>query len=100
MENKNPIERKNLVALMYASNSCYTKVVGIENISEKGFSIDIEEGRWSNRYFRDIEIGRGKCGEYKEGVIGVYDRTKISHLDSMVHDAKSATKESFTRQDS
>ena len=89
---------ENLVALIYSGNVCYTSVVSIDDLRVvDGCKIAPEEGVWkSNRYgARPMPIGeawhcdRGSRG----GVIGVYDRTNLSHLNSMISAAKKATED-------
>ena len=83
---------KDLVILMYTSNTCYTIVSStIPNIPE-GLQIDLDTCTWTfdgKRY----QIGGMRRCEYgcRWGVIGVYDRQNIQHLDAMVHHSKEAT---------
>ncbi len=90
---------EDLVVLMYAPNECYTQVVEAKGAEVKGLEISPEKGIWSFQKWRDVPIGRMRMltlptdgpYEHRFGVIGVYDRTKIEHLDSMVSHGKEAT---------
>jgi hypothetical protein len=98
----------NLIALVWASNTCYTKVVEPSCVSEheaRGgemdekpytwkwpkLELDLKKGTWTHGK-KHANIGRGYlpygCSHY--GLIGIYDRTKIKHLDMMVHEAMDA----------
>jgi len=88
--------KKDLVALIFASNTCYTNVVPLSKVRTKDFSVDIKRGTWSYGKWEDSRIGKSRyIGADKYGVIGVYDRTKIAHLNSIVHDGQEATRECF-----
>jgi hypothetical protein len=77
-------KERNLVALILAQNPCYTEVVSLKQI--KGLQIDLVAGTWT------LDGGTAKIGESGGGgIIGVYDRTKIKHLDAMVDDGREAT---------
>jgi len=101
-------EEKNLVALIFASNTCYTNVVELSEVSGKRVH-DPEDGWWN---WAKVELNLAK-GTWKHGrkhgsiggscryddggskngygLIGIYDRTNLKHLDSMCHAAKDAT---------
>lgn len=94
--------RGDLVVLMYADNHCYTNVVSADNLRVKksGATINERDGTWTAPHPSDPALApqtqpiggsryfhRGS----RWGVIGVYDRTKLEHLDSMVSDAQEAT---------
>ena len=89
------------MVLMYASNSCYTNVVGPDDkrVREAKVTIDADSGTWTeSKSFgysgeQTYKIGESRhCGRGSRwGVIGVYDRTDIAQLDSMVHAAREAT---------
>lgn len=85
----NKFDEKNLVALVFAPNNCYVNVVGLDKVV---VGIDIEKGVWYHKN-NAIPIGKGRYTKYKKGIIGIYDRTNIDHLDSMVHQVKEATRD-------
>lgn len=99
------MKKEDIIVVKFAPNICYAKVTTLEsaldefNQSEKGaFSVDLENKTWSYkpRSARDIlniPIGNSRhiSQELKFGIIGVYDRTSINHLDSMVHCVIDAT---------
>ena len=92
---KEKIRKKNLIILKYATNECYTQVVDLRTSSDKNFKLDLENRVWSFKEEENIPIGNSSnppgrgCGRY--GIIGVYDKTKIEHLNSMVHNAREFT---------
>ncbi|MAH03849.1 hypothetical protein CMI39_03635 [Candidatus Pacearchaeota archaeon] len=93
------IKEENLVVLTYAVNNCWTNVKEISDIDDKDFSINLEKELWSYRCWKDIKIGKKRSpyttysDECREGIIGVYDKTNIKHLDFLVHDAIESTKD-------
>lgn len=95
-------KKEDLVVLMYSDNTCYTRVVTLEEAEQKPrkssgyFKVDPKKGEWRREYrFRTVtkKIGESMYMDHgcRYGVIGVYDRTKIEHLDSMVYDGREAT---------
>lgn len=97
---------ENLVALIYAPNSCYCRVV---DYWIKGLEIDEDNMTWSYKnpsetFFRKhTPIQIGKCNHSMKncsfGVIGIYDRTKIDQLDQMVGDWQSVNSEDRNFED-
>jgi hypothetical protein len=86
-------KREDLVVLQYASNNCYVSVTEIDGNNQEldSLVLDLEKGLWSYRNYRDKQIGDSRlCSEQRFGVIGVYDRTNITHLNSMVNAVKDA----------
>jgi len=100
-------EEKNLIALIFADNTCYTKIVELSEVSGRKVH-DPEDGWWNwDKIELDLKKGTWKHGRKHGniggacrydggsrngyGLIGIYDRTNIDHLDSMVHDGKEAT---------
>jgi hypothetical protein len=90
---------EDLVVLQYASNNCYAQVIDLKDLKNKPedrFRVDVEKGLWNYRCWENVEIGQRRSpydqnrNKSKSGIIGVYDRTNVSHLDNMVHDVKSA----------
>lgn len=94
--------RSNLVVLIYADNNCYTSVVLPDDprVESSRARIDEQNGVWSAPHNSDPaksrqtqEIGEMRYFERgsRHGVIGVYDRTDIQHLNAMVSAAQQAT---------
>lgn len=92
-----------LVILTYSPNACYTSVHdGAKPI--KDLAIDLEKRTWSYSHWTNIRIGQSRSPYHqghkiKEGVIGVYNRNDTKQLDSMVGDAKEATREESYSED-
>ena len=95
------IRRKNLIALIFAPNNYYTRVVSIDDpeVIKDKITINLRAGTWrrhSKTHYKTYSIGTARYvrfGYGVNGVIGVYDRTDLGHLNSMVHDVKEATTE-------
>ncbi len=86
-------ERKNLVALVYAPNRCYTKVVHLnDEIVKNDVVINVARKTWKPKLGNSqlFKIGDSRHDQRGE-VIGIYDRTLITHLGSMVRHGKEAT---------
>jgi hypothetical protein len=105
---------ENLVVLMYAGNNStdefHTKVVDfaeLNNLNWKGQNvvIDLAKKVWNYHQYdlewNNVPIGQSRSlfprkavihQEYKQGVIGVYDRTNTKHLDAMASAAIEATR--------
>lgn len=82
---------KDLIILVYASNKCYTTVRSTEQNLVDGLEIDLDTCSWKfdgRRY----QIGEMRRCEYgcQWGVIGIYDRQDIQHLDAMVRHSNEA----------
>ncbi|MFA5992247.1 MAG: hypothetical protein WC796_00905 [Candidatus Pacearchaeota archaeon] len=92
------MNREDLVILRFASNTAYVQACNIEDIVDKDFALDFEGGKWSYKNWENVSIGTNRNsigpypGEYRQGVIGVYDRTNTEHLDAMVHATIAATR--------
>jgi len=95
-------DRKNLVVLMYASNTCYTTILEPGDPLVLKADVLIDEGKetWArpisgSENLKIIKIGDSHRCDYgaKWGAIGVYDRTNLNHLNSMVHAAREATRD-------
>lgn len=86
-----PIKNPKLVILIYASNTCHTKVVDIRAPID-GLSVDSDENTWTFDK-KTFTIGEIRHCEYgcRWGVIGVYNRNNLNHLNSMVRHAQIAT---------
>lgn len=102
------IDEKNLVALVWASNECYTNVVEPSFVSEREvpggemgeepytwkwakLELNLKKGTWEHGE-KHGSIGRGylPSGFSQYGLIGIYDRTNIEHLNAMISDAMEA----------
>jgi hypothetical protein len=83
-----------LVVLLYADNIYYTTVRSAEPHLPEGLTIDLDTCSWKFDG-REYHIGHMRHCEYgcRWGVIGVYDRTKIEHLNNMLHHSREATKQ-------
>jgi hypothetical protein len=108
-------ELENLVALCWASNTCYTTVCELKDIDNKRvydgedkkywswgkLKIDLEKGTWKQGE-KFGKIGRHFSGERmsccwndsRYGLIGIYDRTNLAHLNAMIFDSREATEDS------
>lgn len=98
------IKMEDIVVLQYASNTCYTQIVELKDAEEK-VDVNLERKVWTytalkdrDANFKNIKIGKARSPylnghEYRDGVIGVYDRRQTEHLDQMVHDANEAVRE-------
>jgi len=91
--------KEDLIVLMYASNNCYFEVVPYCD-EIKDLSVDFIKGTWSYREWKNNQIGKARdffykdgSGKFPEGIIGVYDRTKIKHLNSMIFDVIEARRD-------
>lgn len=82
---KRNFKLSNLVVLVFSANQCYVNVVPAKGF--KGLSFDLVAGTWWEVGGGTREIGQSGYGE----VLGVYDRTEIKHLESMVFRGKEAT---------
>ena len=86
--------RKNVVVLVYAPNNCYTRVVPLAEAEE--VTVNCQDGLWFDGGGTIRQIGEHRnCGldSVREGVIGVYDRSLIEQLNSMLHAAEYATRQ-------
>ena len=84
-----------LVVLQYSPNICYTQVLALKNVKHENY-VDVMRGLWSFDDWHNVAIGESRSlyldgSKMKYGIIGVYDRTDISHLDAMVYAAKKFT---------
>lgn len=89
------VSAKNIVVLVYADNNRYTKVVLLSEVHE-GIDVNCREGIWAEEDGTVHQIGEHRpCGRdaRREGVIGVYDRSNIRQLNSILHAAAYATAE-------
>jgi len=91
---------KDLVILMYASNTCYTTVQKTEPRLPEGLEIDLDTCSWKfdNRRYTIGEMRHCECG-CRWGVIGVYNRQDIAHLNAMVYHGNEAVREHMSFHD-
>lgn len=88
---------KYFVVLLYAPNTCYTRVIELSEISSADEpAVSFTKNTWSFKG-REYKIGEMRHCEpgQKYGVIGVYNRFELDHLNAMVQHAQEATKEQF-----
>ncbi len=97
------VRKDNLVVLAYASNSCYVTVLELSKYEKMDPSLvlDFRQGGWLNCSFNLTRFGDRRPEYYqkgpgyhqpcREGIIGIYDRTNLKHLKSMVFAATEAT---------
>ena len=86
---------------MFADNNSYTNVVLADDppVKKSGATINERDGTWTAPHPSDPaklpqtrKIGESRYFEVScWGVIGVYDCTKLEHLNSMVRDSQGAT---------
>ena len=97
------MKKENLVALVGKSNSTHTHVVSISNPDTEGLKINLKKQTWKYKQeTREYNIGdlgingrrAGRTGEHVDGVVGVYDRTNITHLQTMIYHARAVIEES------
>jgi hypothetical protein len=85
---------ENIVVLVYGDNNTVTKVVPI-CLAHEGIEVHCEEGIWKEENGTVHQIGEHRpCGRdaVRAGVIGVYDRSDIRQLNSMLYAAEYATR--------
>ena len=84
---------KDLVVLRYCFNECYVEVVSVQRArKESKLVFDLNAGTWG----KGNKIGKGlhmSSYQGRDGIIGVYDRTELSHLNQMTYDAVEGTRE-------
>jgi hypothetical protein len=87
MATKKIYQRENLVVLAFAQNECCLTIIPIYKASKR-LVVNCEKGTW--------KVGNSdstrKIGEYDyysgSGIIGVYDKTDVKHLNAMVDEAE------------
>lgn len=101
-ETNRTYKRENLVVLVYADNTLYTRVFPPDHPEVQKHHVIIyeNEGIWSAPHNSDSGMLRQipRIGEKRYiawgcryGAIGVYDCTNLEHLNSMLCHAKEAT---------
>ncbi|MFA6096057.1 MAG: hypothetical protein WC788_00335 [Candidatus Paceibacterota bacterium] len=89
---ENAISMKELVVMKYADNTCCVQVVSVKEAMEEYddgfFGIDLAKRIWKFGR-REFRIGSRRSCERgsRGGVIGVYNRRSIDHIDSLAHTA-------------
>ncbi len=89
------MNKKDIIVLIYTKKSSDVKVISIEEAEKiNGFDIDIKEDIWTNRNNSPTKIGYADANNVaqKTGVIGVYNRTRIKDINSIITHAKWAIK--------
>jgi len=89
------MNKKDLVVLCYASNTCNVQVVPL-NEEKQNVRVDMLKGLWymikiQGLYYRIGEEMRYCENGSQGGVVGVYNKTDVKHLNHMVHHSKEAT---------
>jgi hypothetical protein len=82
------MERNNLIVLVQQQGKYTLTVLTVEDTEKlykvsHNFHVDDLRGIYSFDKDRNIEIGKERSSD--DGVIGVYDRTNLQHLTSMVN---------------
>jgi hypothetical protein len=87
---------KNLVFLAYGSDS----YINLREEAPQNTEVDAEKGTWC---FDGKTWKIGECRHcpwgFRWGIIGVYDRTNLAHLNQMIHDARKATETPYYGKD-
>ena len=97
-KSKPKCRRKDLISFVWPVNTCYsTLIVGVP----KGVTIDTVAGTWifQGQTHRIGGTRRYPCRDITGDPIGVYDRTKIRHLEQMKEDAEWVRSRSDPRGD-
>jgi hypothetical protein len=82
-----PIQKEDIVVLVFSNNSNLTDLVRIEDIKEKDFKVDLEKMTWSYNQLIDIPIGNARKDlSEKTGIIGVYDQRNLDHIKNIYKD--------------
>jgi len=95
-ETKKPeYKEADIVVMRFAADAASVDVISLGNCSEVqdgDLEVDLKNGLWSFSSWENNKIGEMRSlyeGRtlVKYGVIGVYDRTNVEHLDDMANDA-------------
>jgi hypothetical protein len=83
------MQRKDLVVLEYGKNVLMLNVKRIDKID--GLELNLEDKTWSWGEWGGVRIGQSRIisRNHQYGVVGVYDSTRVVHLDNMVCNALS-----------
>ena len=113
---KTEYKEENLVVLSYSSNTL-TKATELKEflnaqVGSREIEVDLVNGRWTykdERYnspdqclgVKGFDFGSGRHGRWgsRWGVIGIFDRTNIVHLNGMLYESRAATVEPTYSQD-
>ncbi len=81
--------KRDLISLVWPDNTCYTSLVaGVP----KGVELNLKAGTWTFGG-QTCRIGQGIFSLRETGTpIGVYDRTKLAHLQQMKFDSEWVTR--------
>ncbi|MDD5290241.1 MAG: hypothetical protein PHT40_03540 [Patescibacteria group bacterium] len=88
-------QKKNLIVLTFSLGTSdfvrdKIEIMRVDDAKkkEKSLLVDAEHGGWGTGYYINSEIGKGSSSNLKNTVsfcvIGVYDRTNLKHLQSMI----------------
>lgn len=80
---KHKFKEDNLVSLVWPTNKCYSRLI---SGPPKGVTVDLDKGTWTFKGKTGPIGSRMKLPVTKDYPIGVYDYTKIGHLQSMKSD--------------
>ncbi len=110
-------KEENLVVLSYSGNTSYTRVTELKKFlkAQDGLNdveVDLANGRWTYkdecnnspdrcRGIKGFDFGSSRRCRWGSqwGVIGIFDRTNIDHLQAMISASKAATAEPSYSQD-
>jgi hypothetical protein len=95
------MDLENIIILKYAKNNSSTVLFDAKSYSDKRLIIDYLNGIWSYDSWKDIKIGKERnlydpnFYEIRRGVIGVYNRNDINHLNNMINAIKVFTANTY-----
>lgn len=113
---KTMYKEENLVVLSYVSNTL-AKATELKKFlkaqdGSNDIEVDLANGRWTYkdecnnspdrcRGIKGFDFGKGRHGRWgsRWGVIGIFDRTNIDHLNGMLYESRVATAEPTYSQD-
>ena len=88
---KNRTNLNDLVVLQFQENNALIDLVNSRKALKHypNLSIDLKNGTWTWENYRNIRIGESRPienfrGSYRYGIIGVYEKTSIGHLNNMI----------------
>lgn len=91
-----PFDKKNLVILVYVGDAGFTRLLECDDplLNDYEVAIDIASGTWERPGKRgEVKthlIGTAHGQSHKQGAIGVFDRTNIGHLRSLIEEVQKA----------
>ena len=95
------MREQDLVVLRYCHNDCYVELVRLFVIERERrklgryseFKVDLKNRRWGVNDSVSHEIGGSAgCRRLSYAIIGVYNASKIEHLNEMLWDVEDATR--------